>query len=37
MFAEFTKTVHHDVYHAIDPKTTLAGSMKGKNVLITGN
>jgi short chain dehydrogenase len=37
MFAEFTKTVHHAVYPPIDPKTTLAGSMKDKNIVITGN
>jgi|SRR5579859_3496391 len=36
MFEEFTKTVRHDVYEAIDPSTTLSGSMKGKNVIITG-
>ena len=36
MFAEFTKTLHHDVYSAIDPKTNLAGSLKGKNILVTG-
>jgi NAD(P)-dependent dehydrogenase (short-subunit alcohol dehydrogenase family) len=36
MFAELTKTLHHDVYPAIDPKSKLVGSMKGKNILITG-
>jgi hypothetical protein len=36
MFAEFTETVHHEVYTPIDPKTTLSGSMKDKNIIITG-
>lgn len=30
------KTQRHDVYEAIDSRTTLAGTVKGKSVLITG-
>ena len=30
------KTIHHDVYPAIDPRTTFKDSQEGKVVLITG-
>lgn len=30
------KTIHHDVYASIDPRTTLKNSQEGKIVLITG-
>jgi len=33
---DLVKTVHKDIYPAIDYKTTLKGSLKGKSVLITG-
>jgi enoyl-[acyl-carrier-protein] reductase (NADH) len=36
MFNEFTRVVHNDVYPAIDPSTTLSGTMRGKNVFVTG-
>ncbi|CAF1294775.1 unnamed protein product [Didymodactylos carnosus] len=29
-------TIHHDVYQAIDPRTTLKGTARGKIILITG-
>jgi NAD(P)-dependent dehydrogenase (short-subunit alcohol dehydrogenase family) len=32
----FIETIHHDVYEAIDPRTTLANKAHGKTVLITG-
>jgi NAD(P)-dependent dehydrogenase (short-subunit alcohol dehydrogenase family) len=37
MFNEFTQKVHHEVYSAIDPSTTLSGAVSGKTVLVTGN
>lgn len=32
----FIETIHHEVYDAIDPRTTLANKAHGKTILITG-
>ena len=32
----FIEAIHHDIYDAIDPRTTLANKARGKTVLITG-
>lgn len=32
----FIETVHHDIYEAIDPRTTLKNKVHGKTVLVTG-
>ena len=32
----FIETIHHDIYDAIDPRTTLSNKAHGKTVLITG-
>jgi NAD(P)-dependent dehydrogenase (short-subunit alcohol dehydrogenase family) len=32
----FIESIHHDIYDAIDPRTTLANKAHGKTILITG-
>ena len=32
----FVETIHHDIYDAVDPRTALANTARGKTVLITG-
>lgn len=34
--ASFIETIHHDIYDAIDPRSTLANKAQNKTILITG-